>query len=189
MAQYRLPFDNDSQWTLANANWDDPTSGHGDAPMSGQAYAFDFPHPKGGDVRAARGGHVILVVNDIDFNVPNLKKEGVPKDDPRLDPKFGGGNVVLIKHDLDDGDNTVAAYDHLTKGSVAVAVGQKVNQGDSIAKSGDTGNAYGPHLHFDVREHWTSPTDLGPTVPVHFEDANHKCWRPRVGDVLSSNNS
>jgi hypothetical protein len=43
--------------------------------------------------------------------------------------------------------------------------------------------------NFEVRTFWNGYTDLGPTIPVKFEDANHECWRPRVGDLLHSNNS
>jgi hypothetical protein len=25
------------------------------------------------------------------------------------------------------------------------------------------------------------------SIPTFFEDKNHSCWRPRVGDVLKSN--
>jgi hypothetical protein len=27
-----------------------------------------------------------------------------------------------------------------------------------------------------------------PSTPVTFEDKNHTCWRPRVGDALASDN-
>ncbi|HXZ57784.1 MAG TPA: hypothetical protein VEG40_09395 [Gaiellaceae bacterium] len=48
-----------TKWALANGNWDDPVSGHNYGNPGGLlAFAFDFIHPKGGDVRAARGGHV-----------------------------------------------------------------------------------------------------------------------------------
>ena len=57
----------------------------------------------------------------------------------------GYGNLVAIDH----GGGLSTAYGHNT--SVAVAVGQHVNQGEVIAYSGSTGHSTGPHVHFEVR--------------------------------------
>ncbi|MEU9581415.1 M23 family metallopeptidase, partial [Streptomyces chilikensis] len=55
------------------------------------------------------------------------------------------GNAVVIKHD----NGTYSQYAHLSK--VQVGVGEKVNTGEQIALSGNTGNSSGPHLHFEIR--------------------------------------
>ena len=60
------------------------------------------------------------------------------------------GNLVAIKHD----NGTVTYYAH--NSSLLVSVGQKVYQGQIIAKAGMTGNASGPHCHFEVRVNGTS---------------------------------
>lgn len=54
------------------------------------------------------------------------------------------GNCVMIE----DGD-LVTVYAHCY--SINVKEGQNVNKGDVIAKVGMTGNATGPHLHFEIR--------------------------------------
>ncbi|MNF01722.1 Murein DD-endopeptidase MepM [compost metagenome] len=37
------------------------------------------------------------------------------------------------------------------QGSVSVREGQRINSGSLIARSGNTGNSTGPHLHFVVQ--------------------------------------
>ena len=57
------------------------------------------------------------------------------------------GNFIKIKHD--DGKKTL--YAHLKYGSVNVSSGERVSKGQKIGTMGATGNAYGTHLHFEVR--------------------------------------
>jgi hypothetical protein len=167
MAIYRLPFQNDLHWTGAD-NWDDPSNGgHG----TFQAYAFDIGHPLGGIVRAARGGTVISVEN-VSGNT-NVVSTVPP-----------GGTLVRIRHM----DGTVALYAHMVFQSVVVTEGQYVLQGTKLGLSGNTGRSSGPHLHFDVRSFWNSEQDMGPTIPVQFEDLARAAWRPVSSDVYISNN-
>ncbi len=57
----------------------------------------------------------------------------------------GYGNLVLIAHDRD----VVTVYAHNERN--LVSPGERVQRGDEIARVGQTGNATGPHLHFEVR--------------------------------------
>ena len=57
------------------------------------------------------------------------------------------GNYVKIKHQ--DGKKTL--YAHMAYGSVNVTKGQSIKKGQKIGTMGETGNAYGKHLHFEVR--------------------------------------
>lgn len=57
----------------------------------------------------------------------------------------GYGNVVFIRHR----NNHVTVYAHLSR--IFVRRGQRVGQGQTIAATGATGWATGPHLHFEFR--------------------------------------
>ena len=59
---------------------------------------------------------------------------------------YSWGYYVLIYHN----GTYSTRYAHLS--SVAVSTGQYVTAGTIIGYEGDTGNAYGPHLHFEVYE-------------------------------------
>ncbi len=56
------------------------------------------------------------------------------------------GLVVEVEH----GSGISTVYGHLDR--AAVTEGQKVKQGDTIGKVGESGNATGPHLHFELRK-------------------------------------
>ncbi len=49
-------------------------------------------------------------------------------------------------------DGGVAEYVHIQHGSVTVAVGDAVAQGQTICVSGQAGFCPRPHLHFQVRK-------------------------------------
>lgn len=68
----------------------------------------------------------------------------------------GGGNYIKINHF----DRFETAYLHLSE--IYYRVGERVNAGFIIARSGNTGNSTGPHLHFSVKE-------FGKNInPTHF---------------------
>ena len=60
------------------------------------------------------------------------------------------GNYMEIDH----GNGLVTRYYHCS--ALTVSLGQSVSKGQLIGKIGDTGNATGPHLHFEVLLNTTS---------------------------------
>jgi hypothetical protein len=160
---YRLPFDDDGQWTFDGlGNWDDPKTG------PHQPYDFDFRHPVGGIVRAARGGEVVFVSNIAGNSIVD---NTVP----------GYGTAVLVRHV----DNTVVAYNHLKFDSLKVVMHQRVLQGQALGLSGNTGNSTAPHLHFGAVSFWNTAQDRGADFPMQFEDKHHSAWRPRIGETVA----
>ena len=62
----------------------------------------------------------------------------------------GYGNGVFIDHGMVNGKHVVSEYGHLSEFNVKV--GDKIKQGQVLAKSGNTGISSGPHLHLTIRE-------------------------------------
>jgi len=80
---------------------------------------------------SARHGSPILATADGVINFAGWEK--------------GYGKLVKIKHDF--GYET--RYAHLSK--ISVKVGQRISQGASIGKMGNTGRSTGTHLHYEIR--------------------------------------
>lgn len=69
---------------------------------------------------------------------------------------YGGyGQAVVIDH----GNGLSTVYAHCS--ALYVRQGQLVRKGEVIAAVGSTGNANGPHLHFEVRENGTAVDPMG----------------------------
>lgn len=107
-------------------------------PISGrrQMHAgIDIACGAGGSIVAARGGRVTHA------------------------SRMGGyGKLVVIDH----GNGYTTRYGHCSR--ILVRVGQRVTQRQKIALAGSTGNANGPHLHFEVRRNG-NPTDPLTVLP------------------------
>jgi len=55
------------------------------------------------------------------------------------------GQTLIVEH----GNETKSLYGHLSKFNVAV--NQKVQRGDVVALTGNTGRSTGPHLHYEIQ--------------------------------------
>lgn len=71
----------------------------------------------------------------------------------------GWGGAYGYRVIIDHGGGYQTVYAHCS--ALYVQAGQQVSQGDTIAAIGQTGNATGPHLHFEIRINGT-PVDAAP---------------------------
>lgn len=99
---------------------------------SGRHTGVDYAAPSGSIIRAVAPGTVVST-------------------------GWGGayGNLVKVRHD----DGSLGYYAHMSR--IGVRVGQRVHQGLWLGNVGATGNATGPHLHFEVRRNGRSVNPLG----------------------------
>lgn len=91
----------------------------------------------------------------------------------------GGGHTVLIDH----GD-LVTVYYHGAK-KTQLKVGQKVETGDFIFQSGNTGASTGAHLHFETRRpggKWGDTMDPELFLPKPGEKPQEAVSQPEVPD-------
>lgn len=133
------------------------TSGFGfrNHPITG-----DHRFHTGVDLRAAEGAPIRAVA------------EGVVK---AAGPRGGYGNAVEIDH----GDGTSTLYAHAS--ALLVQPGQRVTRGEPVALVGQTGQATGPHLHFELRRH-DHPVDPMAMVLPNPTGRALNTYRERVED-------
>jgi len=156
-ADYILPFQKGASFKV------EVSTGHYRKSNGGVGlYAVDFNMPIGTTIVAARAGKVVAVRDEFeDWNGKDLAE-----------------NYVFIEHQ----DGTIARYFHLTHNGALVSEGEHVTQGQVIAKSGNTGQSGGPHLHFDVQKCGPNlppnynKMPCGQTLPVMFKNTSaHQC--------------
>ena len=112
--------------SLATGKFINPTVGRFTSPFGPRwgrfHYGIDIANSVGTDIKAADGGIVT-----------------------RAGSAGSYGNLIIIDHQ----NGTSTRYAHLSR--IDVKVGQAVEQGQSIAKMGNTGRSTGSHFHFEVR--------------------------------------
>ena len=159
---YRAPFVAAANYPITQAYPDNATHQSADS-----LYAIDIAMPVGTDVLAARGGIV--------FDVVGTNFRGGTNREQHLH----AANIVRILHD----DGTFAVYAHLNWNSIRVTPGQRVQAGQYIADSGNTGFSSGPHLHFAVQRNAGMRIEA---LPVAFEGPSSRGIVPATGNVLTS---
>lgn len=159
---YRAPYAAAVNYPITQAYPDNVTHLSPDS-----EYAVDIAMPVGTDVLAARGGVVFEVIGS------NFRG-GVDRD-----KHLHSANIVRILHD----DGTFAVYAHLNWDSIRVRPGERVQAGQYIADSGNTGFSSGPHLHFAVQRN----AGMGlAAVPITFRGPGSGSVVPASGSLLTA---
>jgi murein DD-endopeptidase MepM/ murein hydrolase activator NlpD len=130
--------------------------------VGAEQFTLDFGMPVGTPVHAAREGVVVLFEDSHEGGC--LREECSSL-----------ANFVVVLH----ADGTTGEYFHLERGSVRVALGERVECGQLLASSGNTGYSSAPHLHFGVYR--TLANGHTQSVPVRFETRLGAIVAPRSG--------
>jgi murein DD-endopeptidase MepM/ murein hydrolase activator NlpD len=127
-----------------------------------EQFAVDFKMDVGTPVHAAREGVVARVEES---NDKGCWQDGCGQ----------YANFIVIMHD----DGTTGEYYHLQQNGALVDVGERVEAGEKIGLSGNTGHTALPHLHFAVYK--ATRRALPQSVPVTFVSGDGVVYRPRRG--------
>ena len=101
----------------------------------------------GREVLAPGAGRVVHARNDVPDNAPDANPVDTYGRLP--EPMLAvAGNCVVIDH----GNGEWSALMHLQHGSVGVKVGDTVAAGQPIGRLGNSGDAFGPHLHIQLQD-------------------------------------
>ena len=156
-------------------------------PTAQPATPYELPFPCGEVwTGSSRPGHSPSI-RSVDFNYPggDLGRPVVAAADgtvvtARLGKnKPSYGQYVVIDH----GNGESSLYAHLD--SVLVTVGQSVRAGTQLGTVGETGNASGPHLHFEERmggavvDAWFH----GSRFPMNSAQESQNCGEVQVTDI------
>jgi len=95
----------------------------------------------GQPVRSVAAGEVVAVLDSIPDNTPHAPLPGFA-------PRTLAGNFVTVRI----GPGQYATYAHLARGSVRVHVRQHIGRGELVGLLGNSGQATGPHLHFQITD-------------------------------------
>jgi murein DD-endopeptidase MepM/ murein hydrolase activator NlpD len=127
-----------------------------------EQFAVDFRMSEGTPVHAARDGLVARIEESHDIG---CWEDGCGK----------YANFIVVLHD----DGTTGGYYHLRQNGALVEPGERVEAGQMIGRSGNTGHTTVPHLHFAVYR----AAEWGATqsIPVRFASADGIIDSPRRG--------
>lgn len=126
------------------------------AGLNNEAY-WGFAIP----VLAPAEGTVVSARNDVTDNLPG---QYPLREDFETDPSLFLGNCIIIDH----GNGEYSALVHCQRGSVLVKAGDTVKQCEEIAKMGNSGDTYRPHLHYQLMNGTDFRTAEG--LPACFSD-------------------
>lgn len=122
-------------------------------------YAIDFKMPIGDTICAARSGYIAGVIDNFDKNGKDVTFRDY-------------ANFITVYHD----DGTFSQYVHLKKNGSLVQQNQRVEQGEPIGLSGNTGWSTEPHLHFAVFKSIPKAFESIPIILNGKDSHTYKKW-------------
>lgn len=136
------------KWEREAAERGETLPGNGELRNPAPGYPITSPfgyriHPITGSRRLHTG---------TDFGIPCGDPVRASGDGIVVSAGWGGGygNRVVVSHGKVDGQNIASTYNHNTR--ITVRAGDRVSQGDVIARAGTTGSSTGCHLHFEIMQ-------------------------------------
>jgi len=126
--QLRIPNASGARSNIGNFIW--PVRGRVTSPFGARVLNGRTEFHTGIDIGAPTGTNIVAAESGLVSYTGYMR---------------GYGNIVIIRHN--GGYSTVYAHNSVN----LVKKGQSVKKGNIIGKVGKTGNATGPHLHFEVR--------------------------------------
>jgi hypothetical protein len=139
--------------------------------IAGQLYKGDPTEKEhwlsyGASIFAPAAGWVIEAVSDLPENSFDATGEARSPQDAEVRDPNGFGNHVKIRH----ADGRVSWLLHMQQGSISVKVGDHVHDRQFIGKIGFSGDSLFPHLHYNVTDTSSYPSQ---GVPSYFRDYAH----------------
>jgi peptidase M23-like protein len=102
----------------------------------------------GREILAPAAGTVVYARNDVPTTPHYAQEPDADYYKPLHDPVLAyAGNCVIIDH----GNSEYSVMMHMQPGSVTVKVGDRVATGQVIGRLGNSGDAFGPHLHYQLQ--------------------------------------
>ncbi len=144
-----------------------PTSCQGDGTRNDQYFAWSLP------VRSPGEGVVVTAVDGAADNEPNR---------PRAGNVYG--NYVVVDH----GNGEFSLLAHLQRGTVQVKEGQRVQPGQLLGLTGNSGMSTEPHVHFQLMDKadWVLANGLPAQFSDYFTNGNLiSKGEPKRGEVIA----
>ncbi len=174
-SRYSLPFR--GEWYVYNGGPDEITSHSWD--IVAQRYAYDFVIAdeslrrwigKGDRLEDYRcyGAPILAPADGLVVEVRDGVRDAPGAGTGWVDPLTSDfrGNFVTIRH----AEEEYGFLAHLIPGSVRVAVGERVTDGQEIGRCGNSGHSTEPHLHFHLQDRADFFEAAG--LPVVFDGAS-----------------
>jgi len=193
----RLSFNNNSNNKSYRASY---SWMHGDYRLNQSNYAYKFPYKTGtsrivGQSFGGKESHNGRIHHAIDWNMKTgteiyaARAGYVIKTEKRFTASgkskhyLDKSNFIKILHD----DGSFGVYAHLKHLGVKVKEGQRVNKGQLIGYSGNTGYSSGPHLHFHVAvPEFIDKGVTEKTIPFRFSNCHNNMFIPTTGKKYKS---